>query len=282
VVTSADHVFNMDLRPVVEDHIARGSTATLVTADVTKAEASDNVAVLAGRDGVVTDVEVKVSRPSTGTVATEIFVYRVDALLDALTTLRAELDDAEDGDDSGLGDFGEHLLPRLIETGTVRALPIDGYWRDLGQPGTYLQGHRDLLARRIDVFDHPGRPVISHWPDRPAARVRPSAHLTDSLLSPGCDVAGDVVGSVLGPGVVVEKGARVTDCVIFDDVVIRSGAVVQTAVVDESSELRRTARIGAVPAARLARDEDIVLVGRGSVVESAVAAGGRLEPGTSE
>jgi glucose-1-phosphate adenylyltransferase len=281
VVTSADHVFNMDLRPVVEDHIARGSTATLVTADVTKAEASDNVAVLAGRDGVVTDVEVKVSRPSTGTVATEIFVYRVDALLDALTTLRAELDDAEDGDDSGLGDFGEHLLPRLIETGTVRALPIDGYWRDLGQPGTYLQGHRDLLARRIDVFDHPGRPVISHWPDRPAARVRPSAHLTDSLLSPGCDVAGDVVGSVLGPGVVVEKGARVTDCVIFDDVVIRSGAVVQTAVVDESSELRRTARIGAVPAARLARDEDIVLVGRGSVVESAVAAGGRLEPGTS-
>ena len=281
VVTSADHVFNMDLRPVIEEHIARGSTATLVTAEVTKAEAADNVAVLTGRGGVVTDVEVKVSRPSTGTVATEIFVYRVDALLDALTTLRAELDDADDDDDSGLGDFGEHLLPRLIETGTVRAVPIDGYWRDLGQPRTYLQGHRDLLAGRIDVFDHPGRPVVSHWPDRPAARVRPSARLTDSLLSPGCDVAGEVSGSVLGPGVVVEKGARVADCVIFDDVVIRSGAVVQTAVVDESSELRRTARVGAVPAARLARDQDIVLVGRGSVVESPVAAGARLEPGTS-
>ena len=281
VVTSADHVFNMDLRPVLEEHIARGSTATLVTAEVTKAEAADNVAVLTGRGGVVTDLEVKVSRPSTGTVATEIFVYRVDALLDALTTLRAELDDATDDDDSGLGDFGEHLLPRLIETGTVHAVPIDGYWRDLGQPRTYLQGHRDLLAGRIDVFEHPGRPVVSHWPDRPAARVRPSARLTDSLLSPGCDVAGEVSGSVLGPGVVVEKGARVTDCVIFDDVVVRSGAVVQTAVVDEACELRRTARVGAVPAARLARDQDLVLVGRGSVVESPVAAGARLEPGTS-
>jgi glucose-1-phosphate adenylyltransferase len=281
VVTSADHVFNMDLRPVIEDHVSRGTTATLVTAEVTKAEASDNVTVLTGRGGIVTGVEVKVSRPSTGTVATEIFVYRVEALLDALTTLRAELDDAEDGDDSGLGDFGEHLLPRLIETGTVRAVPIVGYWRDLGQPRTYLQGHRDLLAGRIDVFDHPGRPVISHWPDRPAARVRPGARLTDSLLSPGCDVAGEVSGSVLGPGVVVEKGARVTDCVVFDDVVIRSGAVVRTAVVDESSELRRAARVGAQPAARLARDEDIVLVGRGSVVESAVEAGARLEPGTT-
>ena len=146
----------------------------------------------------------------------------------------------------------------------MRAVPIDGYWRDLGQPHTYLQGHRDLLAGKVDVFDHPGRPVISHWPDRPAARVRPCARLTDSLLSPGCDVAGEVSGSVLGPGVVVEKGARVSDSVIFDDVVVRSGAVVQTAIVDEGCEVRRTARVGAVPAARLARDEDLVLVGRDS------------------
>ncbi len=281
VVTSADHVFSMDLAPVVEDHIARGSTATLVTAEVTKKDASDNVVVLSGRGGVVTGLEVKVSRPSTTTVATEIFVYRTDALLEALSTLRAELDDAEDGDDSGLGDFGDHLLPHLIETGTVRATPIEGYWRDLGQPHTYLQGHRDLLAGKVDVFDHPGRPVISHWPDRPAARARPSARLTDSLLSPGCDVAGEVSGSVLGPGVVVERGARVSDCVIFDDVVIRSGAVVQTAIVDEGCEVRRTARIGAVPAARLARDDDLVLVGQGSVVESPVDPGARLEPGTT-
>ena len=67
----------------------------------------------------------------------------------------------------------------------------------------------------------------------------------------------------------------------FDDVVIRSGAVVQTAVVDESSQLRRTARVGAVPPALLARDGDIVLVGRESVVESLVEAGARLEPGTT-
>ncbi len=281
VVTSADHVFAMDLRPVIEDHVARGSTATLVTAEVSRKIASANVAVLTGRGGVVTDLEVKVARPSTGTVATEIFIYRTDALLEALSTLRAELDDAEDGDDSGLGDFGEHLLPRLIETGTVRTAPIDGYWRDLGQPHTYLQGHRDLLAGKVDVFDHPGRPVISHWPDRPAARVRPSARVADSLLSPGCDVAGEVSGSVLGPGVVVERGARVHDSVIFEGVVIRSGASVQTAVVDEHSEIRRTARVGAVPAARLARDEDLVLVGRGSVVESPVDAGARLEPGTT-
>jgi glucose-1-phosphate adenylyltransferase len=280
VVSSADHVFNMDLAPVVEQHIARGSTATLVTAEVTRKEASAKVAVHTGPDGAVEDLEVKVSRPTTGTVATEIFVYRTGPLLEALQALRADLDD-ESEDDSGLGDFGEHLLPRLIETGSVHAVPMVGYWRDLGQPHTYLQGHRDLLAGRIDVFDDPFRPVISHWPDRPAARVRPGARLTDSLLSPGCDVAGEVDGSVLGPGVVVEKGAVVTDSVLFDDVVIRSGAVVHTTVVDEHSEVRRGAAVGEVPTSRIARDEEIVLVGRACVVEAPVPAGARLEPGTT-
>jgi glucose-1-phosphate adenylyltransferase len=281
LVTSADHVFNMDLAPVIEEHLSRGSTTTLVTAGVTRKVASDNVAVRTGRGGVVTGLEVKVARPSTGTVATEIFVYRTDALLEALTSLRAELDDQADGESTGLGDFGEHLLPRLIETGTVHAVPMDGYWRDLGRPGTYLQGHRDLLAGRVDVFDHPGRPVISHWPDRPAARVRPGARLSNSLLSPGSDVAGQVDGCVLGPGVVVEKGARVVDSVLFEDVVVRSGAVVATSVVDVGCEIGGAARIGAVPTARLADDDDIVLVGAGSTVDSVVAPGARLEPGTT-
>jgi glucose-1-phosphate adenylyltransferase len=280
IVTSADHVFNTDLASVLEEHVSRGSTATLVTAEVSKKEASDNVALLTGRGGVVRGLETKASRPTTGTIATEIFVYRTESLLEALEVLRASLD-GESPDDSGLGDFGEHLLPRLIETGAVRAVPIDGYWRDLGQPHTYLQSHRDLLAGKVDVFDQPGRPVIAHWPDRPAARIRPSARATDSLVSPGCDVAGEVTGCVLGPGVVVEKGARIADSVVFSDCVIRSGAIVQTAIVDEDTEVRRTARIGAVPSARLARDEDIVLVGRGSRVESVVDAGARLEPGTS-
>jgi glucose-1-phosphate adenylyltransferase len=281
LVTSADHVFNMDLAPVVEEHMSRGSTATMVTAEATKKVASDNVAVLTGGGGTVTGLEVKVARPSTTTVATEIFVYRTGALLEALSTLRAELDDQQDGDSSGLGDFGEHLMPRLIETGAVHVVPMDGYWRDLGQPGTYLQGHRDLLAGRVDVFDHRDRPVISHWPDRPAARVRPSARLSNSLLSPGCDVAGEVDGCVLGPGVVVERGARVVDSVLFDEVLVRSGAVVQTSVLDEGCEIGRAGRIGAVPAGRVAVDDDIVLVGAGSTVDSALAAGARLEPGST-
>jgi glucose-1-phosphate adenylyltransferase len=285
VVCSADHVFNMDLGPVVEEHVAAGRAATVLTSEVTKKDASDNVVVLTGRGGRVTAVEHKPSRPSTGTVATEIFVYDTAVLLETLHELRAELAgeqddaDAQDGD-SGIGDFGEHLLPRLVDRGKVVAVPLTGYWRDVGQPGLYLQSHRDLLAGRVDVFDHPGRPVISHWPDRPAARVRAAGECRDSLLSPGADVSGTVVGSVLGPGVVVEKGAEVHDSVVMEDCVIRAGAVVRTTVLDERCVVGERALVGGEPAGRLARDEDVVLVGRDSRIDADVAAGARLEPGS--
>lgn len=286
VVLSADSVFNIDLGPIIEEHVREKRVATLLTTEVTKREATDNVVVLAGRGGKVTGVEVKPAKPSSNTVATEIFIYDTAALLQALRELRQELDDdldpqdAEDGD-SGLGDFGEHLLPQLIESGKVVAVPLPGYWRDAGQPATYLQAHRDLLAGKVDVFDHPERPIISRWQDRPAARIQDGAVVADALLGQGSVVAGEVRRSVLGPGVVVEAGAVVEDCVLMEATVVRSGARVHTSIIDERCEIAGSARIGATPTARVAKDEDLVLVGVDCTVSGTLEPGARLEPGSS-
>jgi glucose-1-phosphate adenylyltransferase len=283
LVSSADHVYAADLASVVERHVESGADATVLTSEVTKREASSNVVVLSGRGGRATGVEVKPSRPSSGTVATEIFVYQTEPLLEALFELRRELMDQAEGEDSGLGDFGEHLLPRLISGGTVRTEPLPGYWRDLGRPGAYLNGHRDLLAGKVDVFDHPGYPVISHWDDQPAARLRAGCHVEDSLVSAGADVAGTVVGSVLGPGVVVEAGAHVEDAVLWAGVRVERGARVTTTIADDRTVFARDSVVGELPSSRVARDEEVTLVGRDSVVRRAqhVAAGARLEPGTT-
>ena len=283
LVASADHVFAADLEPIIAEHRASGAAATVLTSEVTKKEASQNVTVLTDGDGSVTAVEEKPSNPSTGTVATEIFLYQTETLLATLRELRAELSGSAEGDDSGIGDFGQHLLPRLVEERQVRAVPLPGYWRDLGRPDAYLQGHRELLSGRVDVFDHPDRPIISKWQDRTAVRVRAGAQVADSLLSPGCDVSGAVVDSVLGPGVVVEAGAHVEDSVIFGDVRIERGARVNTSIVDERCHIGRDAVVGAMASKRVARDEEIVIMGRDSRIgaDVGVSAGSRLEPGTT-
>jgi glucose-1-phosphate adenylyltransferase len=283
VVCSADHVFAADLDPIIAEHLDSGVAATVLTSEVSKKEASQNVTVVSDKFGLVTAVQEKPAKPTTGTVATELFVYQVEPLMETLRALRSELSADAEGDDSGIGDFGEHLLPRLVDERQVRAVPLAGYWRDLGRPDAYLQGHRDLLAGRVDVFDHPDRPIISKWQDRTAVRVRSGAVIQDSMLSPGCDIAGTVVDSVLGPGVVVEAGAHVEDCVIFGDVHIKRGARVNTSIVDERCVISRDAVVGAMSSYRVARDEEIVLVGRDSAIGSdvGVPGGARLEPGTT-
>lgn len=286
VVSSADHVFAMDLRPVIEAHRRAGAVCTLVTAEVTKAEAAHNVVVL--QDGNrVRGVEVKPASPSATTVATELFVYDRDALLRSVDELRSEQSrvkaaEGDDSDDSGLGDFGEHLLPRLIESGPVLAVPIDGYWRDVGRPDAYLLGHRELLDGKIDAFSRPNWPVMSHWPDLPPARFGRTAQVRDALVSSGCDIRGEVSDSVLSPGVVIEPGAVVRGSVLLDGAVVEAGAVIENAVLDSGVRVGEKAVIGADIGRRCPRDQDIVLVGMDTSIGDGVVIepGSRLEPGT--
>lgn len=283
VVVSADHVFNLDLRPMIREHLSRAAECTIVTAEVSKSEARHNGVVRFDGSGRVLAFEYKPAVPSATTVATEIFLYNPEVLLDQLRRLRAELSlDDKDGS-SGLGDFGDHLLPTLVARGRTFAAPMTGYWRDVGRPEVYLQAHRDLLAGKVDVFDRPGMPILSRWPEKPPARVRPSGEVDDALLSPGTVVSGTVRRCVLGPGTVVEKGAVVQDSVLGADVVVAAGARVHTSIVDDGCRIGRGAVVGATPAATRARDADITMLGRDCTVRATavVEPGARLEPGSS-
>ena len=84
-----------------------GLAATLLTAEVTREEASANVTVDVSDDGLVTGLEEKPDEPTSTTVATELFVYQLEPLLATLREIRAELSGEAEGDDSGARDGGE-------------------------------------------------------------------------------------------------------------------------------------------------------------------------------
>lgn len=282
VVLSADQVFGLDLRDVVDQHLDNGSSCTIVTTEVSRAQAAAKAVVEVGAGGVVTGLDYKPENPDATTIAAEIFAYHPSRLAAALEDLRAERVDAADGDDSGIGDFGEHLIPRLVEDGSVHAFALPGYWRDLGTPSEYVAAHRDLLAGRVDVFDDPQWPILTRWPELPSAHLRRGATVEHSVVSAGADIAGTVIGSVIGPGVRVAKGAVVEDSVVFAQTTIEAGAEVRAAVVDSECTIGRGARVGETPPGTRIGDDRIVLVGHESRVGRGVVVppGARLEPGT--
>jgi len=186
----------------------------------------------------------------------EVFAYRPDALLGTLEELAA--------DGGELQDFGHGLLPRLVEGGRAFEHRFDGYWRDLGTPDSFWQAHQDLLGDP-PAFDLDDRrwPVRTQGGTRPPAWVGPTARVEDSLLTPGCRVAGTVVRSVLGPGVTVAEGAEVVDAVLFHGVRVGAGARVAHAIVDTSARIGEAATVGG-PAAE---GGDLALVGSGVQVD---------------
>jgi glucose-1-phosphate adenylyltransferase len=228
LVASADAVYRFDYQAALAAHAERRAAVTMVTAEVPREEAGRFGVVDVSDAGRVTDFAYKPDEPRGGTVTAEVFVYSTDVLLDTL----AELDDR--GEE--LRDFGHGLLPALVERGNAWALPLDGYWRDVGTPESYWQAHMDLLGSppRLDLDDD-AWPILTHAAQRPPARLEGSAIVDDSLVSPGCVVRGRVERSVLSTGVVVEEGVTVRDAVVLPGA--RLAADVTRAIVDVAADV---------------------------------------------
>ena len=263
---SSDHLYTLDYRELITAHTESGATVTMGTTEVDEDEAS-RFGVVEAEGDRVTGYAYKPEEPATTTATTEVFAFDTGALLDTLDDL-VEGDGADQGEDSELEDFGTKLLPRLVDQGGARALAQDGYWRDLGTPDSYFEGHRDLLEGRLDLGD-PGWPIMTRALTHPPAAVTRSAEVHDSLLSSGCTVRGRVERSVLSPGVVVEEGAVVEDAILLPGAFVAGGAVVRRAIVDSQAKIEADTEVGG--------DGPLTLIGMRAVVRT----GQRVTPGES-
>jgi glucose-1-phosphate adenylyltransferase len=265
VVVSSDAVYKLDYREVVAAHLGSGAEVTMVTTEVAADDASRYGIVQVGEGGRVTDYAYKPDEPATTTATNEVFVFSPDPTLQRLEAL-----DDEVGED-GLEDLGTHLLPAQTRDGLARACPLQGYWRDVGTVPAYWQAHRDFIAEEPPIdLDDPAWPLRTRGGRYSAARLLGSAVVAESLISGGTRVAGEVRGSVLSPGVVVEAGATVVDSVLLPGVRVRAGATVTRAVLDDLVDVGRGAAVGG--------DGDITLVGRRARVDDGaeIAAGARF------
>ena len=294
LVLSADHVYRLDYAEVVAEHLSRGAECTVVTTEVPLADATHHAVMIVDDDGRVRRVDYKPEEPAASTVATEVFVYDPVALIEVLEELHRAMSvavpdgdedsartDNEPEDGSALGDFGEHLLPAMIERGRTYGYPLDGYWRDLGRPEAYLAAHRELLSGEVSLFG-PDWPITTTVEKRAPARLHRGCSVADSMIADGCEIFGSVRNSVLGPGVVVEAGGQVRDSVVFADVTVRSAATVDWSIVDRGTEIGTGAKVGNGNPHEVLEPGMLALLGADCRVAPGahVPRGSRLEPGT--
>ena len=170
-----------------------------------------------------------------------VYLFRRQVLIDEL--LRAVGEDQENCTFQ-IHEVLRRMIPRRLAYGWV----YHGAWHYLRTVDEYYQFHRDLLGDKPAV-DLEAWNVRSNFMARrsappPPVRHLPGAQVDNCLISAGCIIGGTVRNSVLSPGVRIDHGASVMDCVLWDDVVVGPGARLDRVISDKRAVFGAEAVVG--------------------------------------
>lgn len=221
LLLAGDHVYRMDYRPLIEYHQERQADLTVAVHSVSPHEAHRYGIVSIDANGRLERFVEKPRRTTISMASMGIYVFRKSVLMEILNGGRET-------------DFGRELLPRLIGQLDAHAYTFNGYWADVGTIQSYYEANMGLIAETpaLDLYD-PDWVIHTASAQRPGVEISSSARVENSLISDGSRVYGQVLRSMLSPGVYISPNAIVRDSIILGDAWIGPGAVIDRCIVDE-------------------------------------------------
>ncbi len=263
IVFGADHVYRMDPRQMIEQHVAHGAGVTVAAIPVPRGEASAFGIISVAADGRTVDAFLEKPAdpppmpgdPQRCYASMGNYVFDTDVLVDAL---RKDADD-----DSSRHDMGGNIIPMLVGNGSAQAYNFAdnkvpgatardaGYWRDVGTIDSYFDAHMDLCAVE-PVFNlyNEWWPILTHIPPAPPAKFvhdegERTGRAINSLVSNGVVVSGGLVRqSVLSPGVRVNSWSTVERSVLLHNTKVGRYAVIRNAIIDKNVTVPESAQVG--------------------------------------
>ena len=260
IVFGADHVYRMDPRQMVQQHMDSGAGATVAGIRVPRAEATSFGVIDADPDRRIIDFLEKPAEPpglpdnpEQSYASMGNYVFTTDALLEALK------EDA--GDEQSVHDMGTNIMPMMVKKGDAYVYDFadndvpgaedrdHGYWRDVGSIDAYYEAHMDLVAvHPIFNLYNQRWPIYTYHPQLPPAKFVEGGIAQESMVGSGAIVAGATVRhSVIASNVRLAAGAYVEGSVLMEGVQIGRGAVVRRAILDKDVVVPEGAHIGLEP-----------------------------------
>ncbi|PZG18254.1 glucose-1-phosphate adenylyltransferase [Micromonospora craterilacus] len=290
IVFGADHIYRMDPRQMVDDHIASGAAVTVAGIRQPLSTADQFGVIEVGEDGrrirafreKPTDAVGLPDAPDEIYASMGNYVFTTKALVDVVER------DADEK--TSKHDMGGSIIPALVERGEANVYDFRdnevpgstdrdrGYWRDVGTLDSFYDAHMDLInvhpVFNLYNFDWP---IYTEQPPYPPAKFvhqwgERVGRAVASMVSPGAVVSGSLVeNSIVSPKVKVHSWAHVDGSVLMEGVEIGRHAVVRRAILDKNVQVPEGAEIGVDLERDRQRytvsDNGIVVIGKGQKVE---------------
>ena len=238
VILSGDHIYKMDYSAMLKSHIAKKADATVAVYEVPWEEAPRFGILNTEGDDAIVEFEEKPKEPKSNLASMGVYIFTWSVLREALI--------ADEADPNSNNDFGKNIIPMLLNGGKkLYAYRFAGYWKDVGTISSLWETNMDILDKpeEINLVDRSWK-IFSRNPIKPSHFIGSDARVTNSALTDGCRIYGDVNHSVLSESVVVEKGAVVKDCVLLPGVVVKEGARIERCIVDFGTIIGKDVKAG--------------------------------------
>jgi glucose-1-phosphate adenylyltransferase len=267
LILAGDHIYKMDYRRFLMDHIEQDADMTIACLEVPKASAREfGIPTVDASDRITGFVEkpqdppTLPGRPDTSLASMGIYLFKAEPLYRALAL------DAVDPTSSH--DFGKDVIPRLIREGRVFAHPFDRsaipnaghapYWRDVGTVDAYWEANMDLtrVEPELNLYDD-AWPVLTYQEQLAGAK----------FVHSGSDRQGSAVSSIVS-GACIISGASVRDSFLFSRVRVHSHARLDEAIVLPGADIGVGARLRKVVVARGTRIPEGLEVGADPILDA--------------
>ncbi len=289
IVFGADHIYRMDPRQMMAQHIESGAGVTVAGIRVPIEEASSFGVIEAKASGEIASFKEKPAKPKPlPDVPDQAFVSMGNYIFDAEVLRDIIARDAEKGEASR-HDIGGDIIPALVDEGVARVFDFShseipgqterekGYWRDVGTLDSYYQASMDTISvDPIFSFYNALWPIYTDRPPLPPAKFvfdqegRRGAAF-ESIVGAGVVVSGGTARrSILSSEVRVHSFANVEDSILMNGVDVGRRAVVRRAIIDKNVVVPDDAQIGVDLDADRERytvtDSGLVVIGKGDPV----------------
>ncbi|NLW64835.1 MAG: glucose-1-phosphate adenylyltransferase [Clostridiales bacterium] len=259
LVLSGDHIYKMDYSDMLSQHKESGADCTIAVIRVPIAEASRFGIMDTDSRGFVCRFTEKPQAPESDLASMGIYIFTWKKLREYLI--------ADEADPMSDKDFGKNIIPKMLAAGEkLWPYSFEGYWRDVGTIDSLWEANMDMLTPELIDLYNKMWPIRSRSPKKPPQFIGKSAVIKNSVITEGCEIYGLVENSVLGNSVTVRRGAKVIGSVLMPGCVIGKNAKIQYAVIGEGAVVEEGAVIGAVP--ENSGKRSIATVGPDTVIEA--------------
>lgn len=236
LILGGDHIYKMDYEVMLDYHREKEAAVTIATIPVAWEEASRFGVAITDEDGRILEFEEKPKNPRSNLASMGIYIFNWPVLREALINLSEQ---------KGC-DFGKHIIPYCHQRGDkVYAYEYHGYWKDVGTLGSYWESNMELIDL-IPIFNlyEEFWKIYTKTDAVVPQYISDTATINKAIIAEGAEIYGEVENSVIGSGVIVDRGAVVRDSIVMEGSRIREGAIIEKAIIAENVDIGAYAKVG--------------------------------------